>query len=157
MSTVIENNNEVLNDLIQINNDRIEGYTRAIKESEKEATDLISKFEKMIEQSREYADELKSMVLNNGGTVASGTTALGKVYRVWMDLRHTFSTDDRMSVLELCEFGEDAAQRAYKKALEETDLTEEARSLITTQKTELRNAHDMIRNLRDREKEPATH
>lgn len=157
MSTLIENSNEVLNDLIQINNDRIEGYTKAIHESEKEATDLISKFERMIDQSREYADELKSMVNSNGGTIAAGTTALGKVYRVWMDLRHSISGDERENVLELCEFGEDAAQKAYKKALEETDLTEEARSLITTQKAELRNAHDMIKNLRDRAKEPAAH
>jgi len=36
---------EVINDLVQINHDRIEGYTKAIKETQDEDSDLKQTFE----------------------------------------------------------------------------------------------------------------
>ena len=151
MSTVIENTNEVLNDLIRINNDRIEGYTKAEKESVDNTPDLISTFQDMVRQSKEYVSDLKATVLKTGGTVAEGSTFMGKIYRTWMDLRIAFSADDRKNILASCEFGEDAAQKAYKMALNETDLTEDARTLITVQKGELKNSHDLIKKYRDQQ------
>ena len=41
----------------------------------------------------------------------------GKIYRTWMDVKAAFARKERLSVLEACEFGEDAAQRAYEAAL----------------------------------------
>ena len=52
----MENNNkttEVLNDLIQINNDRINGYERALKELKDEDDDLRALFTNFIDQSRQ--------------------------------------------------------------------------------------------------------
>jgi hypothetical protein len=50
-----------------------------------------------------------------GGDPASGTT-LGKIYRVWMDVKSGLSRSEQKSVLEKrCEYGEDAAQRLMKK------------------------------------------
>jgi len=157
MSTVIENSNEVLNDLVRINNDRIEGYTKAQKESEDNTPDLISTFQSMVRQSEECVADLTSLITKNGGTVAEGSTFAGKIYRVWMDLRVTFSADDKKNILASCEFGEDAAQKAYKTALEETDLTDDARTLISNQKSMLRNSHDLIKRWRDQQKEVSHH
>ena len=42
---------EVLNDLIQINNDRIEGYEKALKELKDEDADLKDLFISMIDES----------------------------------------------------------------------------------------------------------
>ncbi len=69
-----------------------------------------------------------------------------------MDLRINVSADDRHHILSACEFGEDAAQRAYRMALEVHELGEEARSLIAMQKNALKDAHDLIKSYRDREK-----
>src|SRR4051812_2183162 len=44
---------EILNDLIEINNDRIKGYTRAIEELKDGDEDVKVLFENMIDQSRE--------------------------------------------------------------------------------------------------------
>ena len=44
---------EVLNDLIMINNDRITGYERAIKELEGKDNDLKMLFLSMIDESRQ--------------------------------------------------------------------------------------------------------
>jgi uncharacterized protein (TIGR02284 family) len=155
MSTINENTVDVLNDLIRINNDRVEGYEKAIDQSEKENLDLINAFEKMITQSTDYLADLGSLVIKYGGRVSTDTTIMGKIYRTWMDLQITFSADDRKNILSECEFGEDAAQKAYKTALDEKDLTEEARSLITVQKNALKASHDLIKNWRDMEKAEA--
>lgn len=155
MANTVEQTNDVLNDLVQINNDRIEGYTKAIKEIEGKEADLVAIFEQMKEQSQDISSDLKALIMNTGGTVATGSTTMGKIYRTWMDLKITFSGNDRKTVLESCEFGEDAAQKAYKMALEESDLTSEARSLISSQKSELKNSHDEIKRLRDQQKATA--
>jgi uncharacterized protein (TIGR02284 family) len=150
MST--ENTIDVLNDLIRINNDRIEGYTKAEKETEKGNADLISTFQEMISQSNENVKDLRALIMKYNGTVATGTTALGQIYRAWMDVKDSLSTNERKTVLSACEFGEDAAQKAYRKALDENGLGEEARSLIALQKNRLHDSHDLIKSLRDREK-----
>lgn len=141
---------DVLNDLIKINNDRIEGYSKAIEEAKDNAVNLVNIFRDMIVQSRNYITDLGNLVTKYGGTLADGSTAMGKIYRTWMDLQITFSVDDRKHILNACEFGEDAAQKAYKKALEEIELGEEARSLIAMQKNALKDSHDLIRSYRDR-------
>ena len=155
MSTANENTVEVLNDLIRINNDRVEGYGKAIAQSEKENLDLINTFEKMITQSTDYLTDLGSLVSKYGGTVSTDSTIMGKIYRTWMDVQITFSANDRKNILSECEFGEDAAQKAYNMALDEKDLTEEARALIMVQKTALKSSHDLNKNWRDREKAEA--
>lgn len=152
MGTFNKNTCDVLNDLIKINNDRIEGYSKAGEEAAFNTPDMISTFRDMIGQSNDYIQELAGLVTKYGGTVVTGTTAMGKIYRAWMDIQITFSADDRKHILNACEFGEDAAQKAYKMALQEIELGEEARSLIAMQKNTLRDAHDLIKALRDRER-----
>ncbi len=140
---------DVLNDLIRINHDRIEGYEKAIKETKDGDADLRNIFNRMVQESENYSRELNAQVNRLGGEPASGTTASGKVYRVWMDVKSSLSASDRKSVLEECEFGEDAAQKAYEKALAEDDLSPEVRSLIQQEKMNLKASHDTIKSYRD--------
>ena len=57
---------------------------------------------------------------------------------------------ERASVLELCEYGEDAAQKAYEEALKsDADIPPAIRELLVNQKEQLRNSHDIIKNQRD--------
>jgi uncharacterized protein (TIGR02284 family) len=141
---------EVLNDLIRINNDRIEGYEKAVKETNESDVDLRNIFNRMAQESRNYSRELTDQVQRLGGEPASGTTTSGKIYRVWMDIKSGFSRSERKSVLEECEFGEDAAQKAYEKALDpDNNLPPDVRTLVQEEKTSLRSAHDTIKNYRD--------
>lgn len=142
--------NEVLNDLIRINNDRVEGYERAIEETKDKDVDLQAIFHRMADESRQYSSELKNEVQSSGGDVASGTTASGKIYRMWMDVKAVFTGKGRHSVLASCEFGEDAAQKAYDEALKsDAPLPAEVRQLIINQKTSLKASHDTIKQYRD--------
>ena len=105
---------EILNDLIQINRDRVEGYERAIKELDKGELDLQALFREYAQQSRTFVSELTAEVSKTGEKAATDTTVSGKIYRAWMDVKATFTRDDRKSTLESCEFGEDATQKTPK-------------------------------------------
>ena len=145
-----EKTSEVLNDLIQINNDRIEGYEKAIKETAPEDADLRTLFESMAAESRSYVNDLTQHVSISGNEPADGTTVKGKIYRTWMDVKATFSGKNRKAILASCEYGEDAAQKAYDEALAtDAELPTEIRQLITDQKASLRRSHDKIKRMRD--------
>jgi uncharacterized protein (TIGR02284 family) len=145
-----ENVVEILNDLIQINNDRIEGYQRASNELESEDIDLKGIFSRMESESRGYLSELTQEVVKLGGEPSTSTTASGKIYRAWMDVKATFTGKDRKAILASCEFGEDAAQKAYEAALSSDEsLPMELRQLIANQKASLKTSHDLIKQYRD--------
>jgi len=67
-----------------------------------------------------------------------------------MDIKSTFTGKSETSVLELCEFGEDAAQKAYEEALKsDAEMPPVIRELLVNQKEQLRRSHDIIKNQRD--------
>ncbi len=144
---------DVLNDLIRINNDRTTGYEKASAEAKSIDVDLQSVFNKMANESRKYAAELTNKVRSLSGEPATGTTNSGKIYRAWMDVKATFSGKDRQAILESCEFGEDAAQKAYKAALaSDAEIDADTRQLITDQQSSLKSSHDIIKKFRDAQK-----
>jgi uncharacterized protein (TIGR02284 family) len=141
---------EVLNGLIEINHDRVNGYEKAIEETKDLDVDLRAIFRNMADDSSKYASELSNAVTGLGGTPADGTTNSGKIFRVWMDVKTTFTGHTRQSVLELCEFGEDAAQKAYNAAIaSDAEMNADTRQIITEQQAKLKTAHDIIKKYRD--------
>ena len=140
-------NSETLRDLIRINNDRVTGYSKAATQTDEQ--DLQSLFSHLAQQSRQFASDLRRLVSDNDKNVTDETTTAGKIYRTWMDVKATFGGDDRKGILASCEFGEDAAQKAYKEALEDDDLTPDVRATVEKQKATLRQAHDKIKMMRD--------
>ncbi|OMP78666.1 MULTISPECIES: PA2169 family four-helix-bundle protein [unclassified Chitinophaga] len=140
---------EILNDLVQINNDRIDGYEKALQELKQEDNDLKALFSSMISESHEIRLALGTEVNALGGDMETSTTTSGKIYRAWMDIKAVFTGHDRHTVLANCERGEDAAQRAYSSALEEEELPAYLREMVTEQQQILRRSHDKIKELRD--------
>lgn len=140
----------LLNDLIRINHDRVVGYEKAVEELKDEDADLKALFRRYIGESREYAQELTTEVTRLGGDPADGTTNSGKIYRVWMDLKSAITGKDRKTILDNCEYGEDAAQKAYDLALNaDVDLEPSLRDLVVRQKATLKVGHDEVKRLRD--------
>lgn len=144
---------EILNDLVLINNDRIAGYEKAEAEAGDLENDLRAIFSGLAEESRTYAGELKSRITQLGGEPASGTMLSGKLYRIWMDIRATFTSDNRRAVLENAEAGEDAAKKAYEEALQSNELSAEIYQLIQHQYNAILAAHDSIKAERDRQRD----
>jgi uncharacterized protein (TIGR02284 family) len=140
---------DILNSLIVINNDRIEGYETASGETED--TDLISLFSKCILNSEKCRQELILEVNRLGGDPEEGTLTSGKIFRAWMDIKAALTSKDRESVLNSCEFGEDEAQDTYEEALEVDSeyLSAEQLKMIMSQQSLLKADHDQIKALRD--------
>jgi uncharacterized protein (TIGR02284 family) len=141
---------EMLSDLIKINNDRITGYQKAAQQTTPIDEDLQVIFHKMADESRTYVGELNQKIATLGGDAVSDTTASGKIYRLWLGIKRLFSGSDRQSLLSSCEFGEDAAQKAYDEALHTKAEMETATvQLIIDQKNRLKNSYDLIKKYRD--------
>lgn len=138
---------EVLEDLVKINNDRIEGYQKAIDQTDE--ADLKTLFGKMAGDSQQFTAELNQLLSSLGEEREKDTTIAGKIYRTWMDVKVSFGGNDRHAILASCEYGEDAAQKSYREALAQDYLPENVRSLITDQQRTLKAAHDQIRHMRD--------
>ena len=140
---------EVLNDLIQINNDRITGYERAIRETKAEDDDLKILYATMIAESHRNKIALATEVQALGAEVEQGTTTSGKIYRAWMEVRAIFTGNNRHTILANCEAIEDATKKAYHSALEHEALPAYIRDLLVQQEETLRSNHEEIKALRD--------
>lgn len=145
----------IVNGLIQINNDRIAGYERATNDAGVLDTDIKATFKGMIRQSKANKDELSKYVRKIDDVVGDETTISGNIYQAWMDIKGGFAPVDRHSILESCEFAEDAAQRAYASALNAADLHDEAvRQVIASQKASLKISQDLIKAQRNAHRAP---
>lgn len=144
---------KALNGLIRINNDRVEGYRTAAKESD--SPDLDAIFNDFIMKSERYAIKLEEFVRTLGGEPADGDTFPGDIYRFWMDIKKALASKERLAILSSCEYGEDVALKSYKKFLEmdELNLTDEMKNEVIAQKDEVQLAHNKIKEMRDAEKE----
>lgn len=146
----------VLNDLIKINVDRITGYEKAIKDLDNSEVMLKTLFNQVSEDSVDIKTQLAEKVIALGGEPESDRTVPGAIYQAWMDVKATFSGHDTGSTLEACEFGEDAAQRAYKAAQAAyEDFPADIKHMINSQKNLLKMSHDLIKTQRDQHKEVA--
>ena len=139
---------DVLNTLITINNDRIEGYKTASEETEE--MELKSLFAGFISTSEKCKSALVAEVNKLGGEVADGTKISGKFFRVWMDVKAALTGKDRKAILNSCKFGEEEAKETYKSALEENleYLTSEHQNMISAQKELLKADRKHIKALR---------
>ena len=140
---------DVLNSLITINNDRIQGYKTAIDETDD--ADLKSTFAKFIETSTNCKNELVSAVTKLGGKPDDGTRVDGKIYRAWMDFKALVTGKDRKAILNSCEYGEDVAVNTYQKALNDPDLASEYQPLVSGQYNKIKADHDEVKAMRDAE------
>lgn len=143
-----EKNISLLNKLIEINNDRVEGYETASGETKE--SDLKSLFADLTATSRQNLSELRAEVSGLGGKPEEGTRVTGKFFRAWMDVKAALTGNDRGTILNSCEFGEDKALEAYEEVLESQDgLSSGQLDMVRRQKSRLQGEHDKVRALRD--------
>lgn len=140
---------DLLNSLIEINNDRVEGYETAANETD--AADLKSLFAELKNTSVQNLGALRSAVTELGGTPEEGTRVTGKFFRAWMDVKAALTGNNRHQILSSCEFGEDKALEVYEDILANspTALSGEQLSMIRSQQAALRDDHDKVKMLRD--------
>ena len=145
---------EILNDLIRIHNDRIEGYEKESHEAQLADADIRSAFYRMATESRAFVNELHAEVLRLGGAPVTKTTISGKIYLYWLDLQANFTSgytgNDIYGLMSACDAGEAAVQKAYVEALSAgDDLPDNIQLLLERQQFNLRSDREEIQQLRD--------
>lgn len=139
-----------LNALIEINNNRVEGYKTARDETLQEDLKII--FTKFINTSHECKSELVREVEKLGGVPMHGTDTTSKFFRIWMDIKYAMTCNDRDTVLNSCEHSETVAVDTYTRILTEGSecLTASHRVLVQAQLVRISADYDSIRDLHNR-------
>ena len=139
---------DLLNDLIEINNDRIAGFEKAIADIKDENIDLKAAFQSYASQSRENGQELAALV-GNYGKLETGNSVAGTLHRTWIDVKSLFGGNDRASILSEAERGEDAIKKAYSDALATGNLPADVSTVVSEQAAKIKKSHDEVKALRD--------
>ena len=107
---------EVLNKLIQVNNDRIEGYETAFGET----TDISLKalFTNCIDTSKLNNKALVFEVEKLDGKPIFGTKSALKLLKIWMNVKAFLTNRCENTILKSCVFGENIAISIYQKVLQ---------------------------------------
>jgi uncharacterized protein (TIGR02284 family) len=141
---------ELLNKLIQINNDRFEGYETAFKETEEEY--LKTLFSSNMLTSQKCKQTLINEVVRYGGVPKESTKITGKFFRIWMDVKAAIMGKDKKTILNSCLFGELVAIKTYQNMLDNDldNLSFEQQKIINAQQALLKTDHDIIKSMHDK-------
>jgi uncharacterized protein (TIGR02284 family) len=134
-----------LNELVKINNDRIQGYEKAVEDTEDKELDNL--FRHMIIQSQQFRSELADHIVRIDGTAVSDATSTdlsSKIHRAWIDIKAAVSGKDLDTVLSSVEFGENAAVDAYEDAIAKDHIPAYIKEVLQTQLTQLKEARDRV-------------
>jgi uncharacterized protein (TIGR02284 family) len=137
-----------LNDLVKINNDRIQGYEKAIEDNEDPQLDDL--FRHYVIQSQNFRSQLADHIVRIDGTGVSDATSTdvtSKIHRAWIDIKSALTGKDRDTVLSSVEFGENAAIEAYQDAIDKDHIPAYIKEDLQKQLSELQVAFDKIKSL----------
>ncbi|GAB3899167.1 PA2169 family four-helix-bundle protein [Larkinella knui] len=138
-----------LNDLVKINNDRIQGYEKSVEDTDDANLDDI--FRHNIIQSQQFRSELADHIVRIDGTGVSDATSTdvsSKIHRAWIDIKSALTSKDDQAVLSSVEFGENAAIEAYEEAIEKDHIPAYIREVLQNQLNQLKIARDRVVALR---------
>jgi uncharacterized protein (TIGR02284 family) len=135
----------LLNDLLQLNRDSAEGFTKAAELA------TSPKFKKILEGARvervAAARALEPLVRAAGGTPEKDLSVSGTLHRTWMKVRETLSPDgDKALILEV-ERAEDEMKDAYTTAMAK-GLPPMIASVIAPQAKQVLKVHDLFSDLK---------
>ena len=139
----------VLNNLIETLEDGVLGFKTAAEGLK--SADIKAKFLEYSRQRAEMARELQNEVRRLGVDPEKSGSVSGSLHRGWLDIKSVITGKDDHAIVAEAERGEDVAKSAFESALKET-LPGTAQTVVQQQAGKVRQAHDFVRNLRDREK-----
>ncbi len=147
---VQQGNIETFNDLIRAHRDRISEYERATLSLKPQEAGLSTIFSEIIKESQQCIADINSRIVSDGNIPEEVISIEGKIYRAWIDLKVTFSSNPNYSLLDICEKGEDAMLKAYRDALKNPGtLSPDDLNLLSSQREVVKKTHDLIKAKRD--------
>ncbi len=137
-----------LNDLVKINNDRIQGYEKAIQDTKDAQLDDL--FRHYVIQSQNFRSQLADHIVRIDGLAVSDATSTdvsSKVHRAWIDIKSALTGKDRDTVLSSVEFGENAAVESYQDAIAKDHIPAYIKEVLQKQLSELQEAWEKVKGL----------
>ncbi len=137
-----------LNDLVKINNDRIQGFKKAIEDNEDAQLDEL--FHHYVVQSQNFRSQLADHIVRIDGSAVSDATSTdvsSKIHRAWIDIKAALTGKDRDAVLSSVEFGEGAAVEAYQDAIDKDHIPAYIKEDLIKQLSEIQAAHEKVKGL----------
>ena len=144
MAINVDDTRSVLNDLIQTCKDGQQGFQEAANHVKD--TNVRTMFLEFSQQRSRFAGELQQQVMSLGGDPEKSGSTMGALHRGWIDFKAKVTGQSDAAAIHEAESGEDAAVKAYQKALEKT-LPNDVRDLIEGQYQSVRQAHARVRSL----------
>jgi uncharacterized protein (TIGR02284 family) len=140
---------EVLNKLIQINNDRFEGYETAFKQTEEQY--LKTLFNACMLTSQQCKQALINEVVRYGGEPTDSTKIAGKFFQVWMYVKAAITVKDKKVILSSCLYGENIAIETSQHILDNEleNVSFEQQKIINAQLAMIKADYDKIKLLHD--------
>jgi uncharacterized protein (TIGR02284 family) len=134
-----------LNNLIETLKDGKNGFESAA--ADVKDTKVKTVFLECAQERSRLAGELQAEVSRRGGEPEKSGSTSAALHRGWMNLKNALGGGEK-AILDEAERGEDVAVKSYEKALKE-NLPPDLASVVQRQYTEVKQAHDRVRDLRD--------
>ncbi len=139
----------VLNNLIETCKDSERGFKTAAEGLS--SYEIKTTFQRSSRERGQMSSELQAEVRRLGGDPEKSGSMAGALHRGWLDIKSVVTGKDDYAIVAEAERGEDVAKSAYESALQEP-LPASAQMLVQQQAAKVRQAHDDVRTIRDREK-----
>ena len=138
----------VLNNLIETCKDGERGFKTAAEGLSN--ADIKSRFMQYSRERGQMSSELQAEVRRLGGDPEKSGSMAGALHRGWLDIKSVVTGKDDHAIVAEAERGEDVAKSTYEGAMKE-NLPASAQTLVQQQAVKIRQVHDAVRNLRDRQ------
>jgi len=146
MQALTDHTIAVLNNMIEVQNDRLEGYEKALGMVE-EHDDIKAMLSDGRSVSYYCREELRNAIVELGGNPVEGRTLPPGSYHSWAIIPSTASGHYRKSIFNVFEVGEHATQKAYEHAIKNNLLPDDIRKMLAKQKQRLQKQRRQVNQL----------
>jgi len=136
----------VLNTLIATLLDSVEGYQKSAADISN--TTIAEKFTARARERQAAVAKLQAAVAAAGGTPEDESSLLGSAHRAFMNLKEAVVGQDEKTILNEVDRGEDYLKSKFEAALNNADLSPNARSAVQEAWTSVREGHDEMSALK---------
>lgn len=138
----------VLNDLLHITNDRIQGFSKVEGKIWEKYPNVKDDYDRMITQSKIMKNELIDLIQENGEEASDTSSVAGALHRTWIDIKNSFTIGNtEESTLENVIFGENAAIDAYQNAIDTGNLSENSLNIVSEQLKNIKDSYHQFKGI----------
>ncbi len=136
----------ILNSLITTTIDSVNGYEEAAEQATNER--FSSMFRQFAGDRRRVVATLQDEVRRLGGTPEDDGSLKAAAHRGFLDLKNALTGSSDKQVIDEVERGEDYIKEKFETALNNADLSADARSVVSEAYSSIRTGHDTVRDLK---------